>query len=279
MANKKKLLIASLVLLLLVGITPIVYFAVLYIPMASVASADSTDTVEIKPLGREVDNIAFGIGEKLSFDINYGFINAGTATMEVSRLIEFAGRPAYQIVTTANSNDFFSTFYKVEDRAESIMDAIGLFSWHFEKRLREGNYKADRLFDFDQMNGKAFYKSDTFDVPMYTHDVLSALYYVRTQKLEVGKSLYIDAFNDGKLFPLEVRVVKKEKVSVDAGQFECVVVEPLLQSVGVFKHSGSLKVWLTDDRVRLPVLMKSKVLVGSISAELTDYELGELDMY
>ena len=52
-----------------------------------------------------------------------------------------------------------------------------------------------------------------------------------------------------------------------------------MQSAGIFKHEGRLTVWLTDDRVRLPVMMKSKVVVGSITAELTEYRLGSLEQF
>jgi hypothetical protein len=124
-----------------------------------------------------------------------------------------------------------------------------------------------------------YYQKDTIEIPPYTQDPLSVLYYVRTQNLEVGKSLFIDNFTDGKLYPLEVRVLEKERITVKAGTFDCIVVEPLLQAAGVFKHEGKLKVWLTDDRLKMPVLMKSKVLVGSISAELTSYELGDIDAF
>ena len=104
-------------------------------------------------------------------------------------------------------------------------------------------------------------------------------YYVRTQNLQIGESLYFDSFADGKLYTLEVKIIKKETVSVKAGTFDCIVVEPLMQAVGVFKHQGNLTVWLTDDRLKMPVLMKSKVLVGSITAELTEYELGEIESF
>jgi hypothetical protein len=248
--------------------------------IAQAASSNPPENViKSDPLDREVDNIAFGLHEKLSFDINYGFINAGTASMEVARLIEYQNRPCYQIVTRARSNSFFSTFYEVDDRVESIIDAIGVFSWRFEKDLKEGNYRANRVSEIDQRHMLAFYKDDTLQVPMFSQDALSVLYYVRTQKLEVGKSLFVDNFTEGKLYPLEVKVLKRETITVDAGTFDCLVVEPLLKSVGVFKHEGQLRVWLTDDRIKMPVLMKSKILVGSISAELTDYELGEIDIF
>lgn len=280
MPKRSKLQTILLVLVILTGILPIVYFATVE---AGIAQTESVDSSKIDsdegPIDRYVENVSFGVNEKLTFDINYGFINAGTATMEVTDLIEYEGRPCYQIVTIARSNDFFSTFYKVEDRAESILDAVGMFSWRFEKNLKEGKYRSDRQYSFDQVNHTAFYNGDTIEVAPYVQDALSLMYYTRVVELEVGRSIFVDNFVDGRKFTTEVKVIKKERIKVDAGTFDCIVVEPIMKSVGVFKHKGKLKVWLTDDRLRLPVLMKSKVMVGSISAELTEYELGEIEIF
>ncbi|MCK4573224.1 MAG: DUF3108 domain-containing protein [candidate division Zixibacteria bacterium] len=280
MLTETKLHRFGLVLLFIIGVSPFLYFATVEIGIAQAAQEDTVSTeAMVDSFDRYVENVAFGVGEKLSFDINYGFINAGTATMEVIRLIEYESRPCYQIVTRAQSNNFFSTFYTVDDRVESIIDAMGVFSWRFEKNLREGGYRADRMYTIDQRRHLAVYNKDTIEVAPFVHDVLSALYYVRTQSLEVGKPIYVENYTDGKVYSLEVRVVEKETITVDAGTFDCIVVEPLLQSVGVFKHEGKLTVWLTDDRLKMPVLMKSKVLVGSISAELTDFELGDIEVF
>ncbi len=244
----------------------------------SLASAQ-TSSEEIPSesgIDRFMENLAFGVGEKLDFDINYGFINAGNAIMEVAELIEYNGRPCYLVLSTASSNRFFSTFYHVEDRVESVLDAVSMFTWHFEKHLREGNYRADRICDFDQLKNIVIYQDDTMEVAPYVQDALSVLYYVRTLDLKPGDSYSIGNFTDGKSYSLEVNVLRKETVKVKAGRFDCIVVEPLLKSSGVFKHEGKLTVWLTDDRLKMPVLMKSKVLVGSISAELTEYRLGEI---
>jgi hypothetical protein len=270
----KNIILTVISLGILVGI---VYLSDIMHGVAASTEDDSSGVVtEDVGIDRYVENDAFGIGEKLDFDIGYGFINAGSATLEVSDLIEYNERPCYLVTSQANSNKFFSSFYRVEDKVESIIDATGLFSWHFEKKLREGGYQADKAYSFDQLNHKVFYEGDTIDVAHFVQDALSILYFARTQDLEVGKSIFIDNFTDGKMYPLEVRVLKRETVSVEAGKFDCLVIEPLLLSSGIFKHEGRLKVWLTDDRIKLPVLMKSKVLVGSITAELTDYKLGEL---
>ena len=49
---------------------------------------------------------------------------------------------------------------------------------------------------------------------------------------------------------------------------ECIVVEPIMRVEGIFNQQGRLKIWLTDDQRKMPVLMKSKVLIGSIDARL-----------
>ncbi len=263
------------VMVVLAGMMPVVFFASIEMGIAEPTTPAPTPGAATG-VDRFVDNIAFGVGERLSFDVNYGFINAGTASLEVLRLIEYEGRPSYQIVSRAQSNSFFSTFFKVDDRIESIIDAVGLFSWRFEKSLREGNYRADRQYAFDQRNHFTVYKDDTIAVEPCVQDALSSLYFVRTQPLEVGKSVFVPVFIDGRKMDMEVKVHRTEQITVGAGTFDCLVVEPMTSSVGVFKNEGKLTVWLTNDRLRMPVLMKSKVLVGSISAELTDFTLGEI---
>lgn len=261
--------------LLAVLVSPLIYIA--SVQLGTAASAGSTAAVTGNTLeDRFVENLAFGVGEKLTFDINYGFINAGTAVMEVGKLIDYKGRPAFQITTRAQSNDFFTSVYKVDDKVESIMDATGLFSWRFEKHLQEGGYRSQKMYEFDQENATVNYQGATVDLEPFTQDALSALYFVRTQPLQVGKSVMTNTFIDGKKLNLEVKVHRKERITVDAGTFDCFVVEPMTPSAGIFKNEGKVTVYLTDDFLRMPVLMKSKVLVGSITAELTSYALGEV---
>ncbi len=222
---------------------------------------------------RVVPNKAFTVGEKLTFVIRYGVIVAGSATMSIPKMHKINDEEVYKIVTEARSSSFFSAFYKVEDRVESFIDREGLFTWRFQKKLREGKYRADRFVDYDQVNGWAVSsKKDSMQIPPCVHDILSSFYYIRTQKLAVGKSLFLDNHADNKLYPLEVKVHKKERIKVKAGEFNCVVVEPILRASGLFKSKGRLIIWLTDDERKIPVQMKSKIIVGYITAELKDME-------
>jgi hypothetical protein len=233
---------------------------------------------EERKFKRVVSNLAFGVGERLEFSVGYGVIKAGTAVMEIPEIVRIDGRKCYHIVSTARSNKVFSVFFKVDDRVESFMDVHGLYSLRYDKHLREGKFTADVSMIFDQENNLAIYNEgkDTFEVAEYVQDVLSAFYFVRTQNLTVGKSIFVDNHTDRKNYPMEVKVLRKERVKVEAGEFDCLVVEPILQTPGIFEQKGSLTVWLTDDEVKMPVLMKSKVIIGSISSELTGYTRGEV---
>lgn len=239
----------------------------------SVVSSIPEDKIDEMVQFRKVENRAFGVGEHLVFDIAYGVINAGTATMSIPDTQWVRGRPCYHVVTTAVSNKFFSSFFRVRDRAESFIDIEGIFPWKFEKHIREGKYRADRYVEYDQTNRRVIYKKDTLAVSPYIQGVLSSFYYVRIVPLEVKKSFNIDNFGDGKIYPLKILVHKKERIRVPAGTFDCIIVEPVLRSEGIFKHKGRIAIWLTDDERRMPVLMKSKVLVGSIDVRLRSFRL------
>lgn len=218
--------------------------------------------------------VPWRIGEYFQFSIDWNGLNGGSSLMQVQNLHTVGGRRTYRIVTKAESNSFVSKFYKVRDRAESFIDAETLVSRRFVKHLREGGYKQDIDVRFDQESRKAVYSGGTtYDVPAQVHDVLSAFYYVRTRPLVIGQTFSIPTHDNRKSYEMEVRVHKKERIEVPAGKFDCILVEPVLKSEGVFKSKGSIHVWLTDDERRIPVLVKSKVPIGSISVSLTDMRL------
>lgn len=244
----------------------------------SAASRDTAgilpDTNFLPPL-RLRPNEAFGPGEYLEYEVGYGFIKAGVATLEVRREVNYKGFKSLELVSTAKSYPALAKLYYVEDYNYSVLDYHGIFPWRYQKDVHEGRYKAFRWADFDQKNRKIFTAKDTLEASDFVQDALTALYYTRTLPLKVGETVSMEVFSDGKKYNLEVSVLKKEKVTVPAGTFRTVVVEPLLKTPGIFQQTGKIKVWLTDDRLRLPVLMKSRVLIGSISAQLKVFKLGE----
>ncbi|RJP65867.1 MAG: DUF3108 domain-containing protein [Ignavibacteriales bacterium] len=224
---------------------------------------------------RKIENKAFKVGEKLTFDVKYGFVTAGVATFEIPKIKKISGRDVYQVVFQVSSVPSFDWFFKVRDRYETYLDAEGMFPWRFEQHIREGKYSRDFSAFFDQRKGKAKTSEGEYDIPKNVNDIVSAFYYVRTldlSGLKKGQKIHLENFYKNKVYPLDIVYHGKEKVDVGAGTFECILVEPLVQEGGLFKSEGSILIWLSNDELRLPVKVKTKVIIGSIDAELTRYE-------
>ena len=224
---------------------------------------------------RKIENNAFVVGEKLTFDVNYGFITAGVAVMEIPKIRKIARRETYHITFSVNSVESFDPFFKVRDRYETFMDVEALFPWRFEQHVREGNYSRDFSAFFDHRRNLAKTKNGSYEIPDNVNDIVSAFYLARTfnyDTLEVGEGFYLENFYKDSVYPLQVIYQGKETVTVEAGTFDCIMVEPMVVEGGLFKSEGSIIVWLTDGEVKMPVKVKTKVIIGSIDAELTKYE-------
>lgn len=260
-------------------------------PSAKTPAADSVkplsakrDTVAIKPMAPRVDSAAkpvnaplrdlnqkaLKVPEKLLFDIVWGgwsfsWVNAGQATLE---LLPGDNPEHWQIRSLAWCNRFFRTFYPVHDTVTSLIDARGIYPLRFEKKLHEKNYNADISATYDQAAHTLKTLDTTLSIEPFTHDVLSAFYYIRTLPLKVGDSFELAAVSGKKKYGLKVICHDREDVEVPAGRFHTLVVEPVLKDDGLFKAKGKLTIWVTDDAAHTPVKMESKIPVGSIKAEL-----------
>ena len=216
--------------------------------------------------------------ERLVFDVSWGLLSVGHATLGVERVVRFAATPAYHIVSEAVSNGFCDTFYKVRDLNESWVDAKTMTSLGYSKKLREGKFFRDECVVYDKPEKRFLSKTTNRDrsfsyasgaIPSSVQDVLSSVFYVRTQKLVPGTEIVMDV-NTKQTWPLVVRVIRKERIRTPAGTFDTVLVEPAMRQEGIFIQKGKrLQIWLTDDALKTPVLMKVEVFFGHVTAKLS----------
>ena len=213
------------------------------------------------------------IPEKLTYDLSWTGITAGSATQEV-----VDDGNTIRVISTARSASWISVFFPVEDRIESVLAKVappqlGL-PHHYRMKIREGSHRRDKEIIFDQKTMKAQYidhlgnEKLSLDILPNTYDFYSGFYYLRTLKLEVGKPVYVNILDSKKMWNVEVQVVKREKLKTILGEVETIQVRPLVKSEGIFERKGVIDIWLTDDERRIPVKMKTKVKIGSITATL-----------
>jgi len=218
--------------------------------------------------------VPFGVGERFKYSVNWGNIYAGSATLELKEVLDYQGYPVYQVLVEADSSAFFSVFFPVHDRLESLIDVKGLFSRRYWTKQHEGNWQGERKYEFDQENNTVKYKDDTYYIRYGIQDELSAIFYARTLDLQVGTPVYVDIFARKQNWQVKCNVLTTEKVKVGAGEFDTILVEPELRFDGIMKK-GKAKVWFTNDNRRIPVQVKSKFILGAISLELESYQLAK----
>jgi hypothetical protein len=233
--------------------------------------------------GLPATELPFAPGEKIALRISYAHILAGRAWMSVARGTHL-DRPALEFVAEAKSQGFFAWLFRfrVEDRTVARWDPAGGCSLSIEKHLREGRAERDQLVTFDPA-GRARIEDrkvqqKEFELQPCTLDVLSAFFVTRVQGVPEQGQLELPVFDNGKHYRLGVRFLGRETLDLPrplGPRVRTVVIEPqLVQGTGLFVKEGRLKIWLTDDARRIPVRLRSKVAIGSVSAELESYEPG-----
>lgn len=219
----------------------------------------------------------YPIPERLTFALSWSGINVGEGVLEIIPGEPVGGRPVFRAISTARSNKFLSVFHKIRDRIESVIDAEGFFPHKIVIDQRHGSRKRYKEIRFDQEAHRAvlFYKDKEteFEVPPRVQDSLSSFYFFRNlPNLELGKSYYINVHASKKNFKMEIKVLKSEVLKTVLGKISTIKVKAELRYEGLLYNKGDLYIWVTDDKRRIPVKMKGKAKIGSITATLVGAE-------
>ncbi|MEP6935616.1 MAG: DUF3108 domain-containing protein, partial [Nitrospirota bacterium] len=182
-------------------------------------------------------------------------------------------RPLAKLITTAQSRPAITTFFPVDNRVESIVDLATLLPEHLLFKRREGKKKEDIEYTFHQKEGTVTVvkgaATEILDMPSGTQDVISCLYFARSELwLQSGSFLTMNVYHDKKNRKVDVRVEEIETLSGPWGNLETARVLVVMPFQGLFLNQGNIRIWLTNDARRIPVRMKAKVIIGSIVADL-----------
>jgi len=183
-----------------------------------------------------------------------------------------------RITTRVKSNATISRVYPVDIATETRMFS-GRYVVTTIKR-REGGSWTDvgftlclgerNVFWADRVKKRYYNTSVPTDQVM---DMITGLYFLRNQPLEVGKIVTLDLFDSNTYSPLPVLVLRKEQVVLpNLSAVESFVVQPQLGTSGIFNRTGDLFIWLTADDNRVPVRFETSIPLGRVTAELVASE-------
>ncbi len=229
---------------------------------------------------RVIENKAFKVGERLKWRFFYDSwlvgITAGYGVAEIRDTEKtFNGRPVYHIDTEGNTVKMFNWFFKVYDQFDSYVDKEYIAPHYFERRTREGGYKKDDEYRFNQDENYVVSRTDSLPAPPYLQDFISAVYYTRTissDTLEEGDVIPVNFFLDDSVYTSAIIYEGREEIKIKMGTFRCLRFKPGMATGEVFADKYPMTLWVTDDKNHIPILAKSAVIVGNLKAELMEYK-------
>ena len=221
---------------------------------------------------------AYGGDETFRYDISWsGGIKIGELSLRISK--EEEGADHFRIHAHVESTGAFRLFYSVDDTFMTEVVGPERLPVRYEVTQKEGiGYRAHRLTLYDQEKGLVRYRKNDgpekeFVVDGKVHNEFSSFFFTRVLPYALDASVIVPTFADEKRH--EVEVTPKEWMQMEEtllGPVRGIAVLPRMTFKGLYDKSGDTVVWFTDDACRVPVRIRSKILIGSLVAELVAYQ-------
>ncbi|MDZ7630884.1 MAG: DUF3108 domain-containing protein [Gemmatimonadaceae bacterium] len=227
-------------------------------PTTAQASAPMTGSLRTPP-----------VGERLVYDVKFSAVKVGSGFMESVGYEPVRGVSALHVRFVVRGGTFF---YKVNDVLESWIDTASFMSLRHKQDLSEGRRDRERVFEFFP-DRRTYSQDGQPEVPGLANplDEGSFLYFVRRVPLVVGQTYEFSRYFKPDRNPVKIIVLRKERIRVPSGEYNTIVIQPIIKAKGLFSEGGKAQVWLTDDSARVMVQMKSSLPIGSLNLYLREY--------
>ncbi|GJG88162.1 hypothetical protein tb265_33430 [Gemmatimonadetes bacterium T265] len=241
-------------------------------PAFPARSARAAQDAVVHDSTRAAAPVPWGVGERLGYDVKFGILKAGSATLSVPEIVDVRGRPAYHAIFHVRGGTFF---YHVDDTYESWIDTATLASLRFYQTQLEGGKSRNKRYEI--FPERETYQDGDKPEERSVADPLddgSLLYAVRTLPLRTGDVYELNRYYKPDRNPVRIRVVRREQIRVPAGTFNAIVVQPTVKTKGIFGEGGRAEVWFSDDEARVVLQVRSSLSFGSLTMQLRNRQDG-----
>ena len=218
----------------------------------------------------------FKNGEKLNYQIRYGFITGGTTIISLAE-DNYDNKKVFHAIVTAHTTGMAEVIYGVKDVYESWFDKENNLSYKQIRNIKEGNYIQYNEVTYNRKNNTVKSQlSGLHSVPKNIIDLATTLYYIRKidfSKVENDDLLFLNIYFADEIFPLYFRYSGKETIRTKFGKISCIKISPVVEVGRMFKTPDDVIIWLSDDINSIPVLIEMDIrIVGKIHLKLMSYE-------
>ena len=218
----------------------------------------------------EAMHVPYGVGEHLEYDVRFGKLHVGSGSMEVAGIEDVRGRETWHTVFQVHAGLRF--VYNVDDTFESWIDRATGNSLRFRKDQNEGRRDVEHTYNMFPERGVYTEDRDSAQASVRSPlDDGAFLYFIRSIPLAVGQTYSFDRYFKPDRNPVTIKVVRRDTITVPAGRFSAIVLQPIIKTPGIFSENGHAEIWLSDDASHIMLQMKSGLPFGSINLYLTSY--------
>ena len=226
----------------------------------------------------------FDGGERAVYKASWNGVPVATADISTSSQI-IDGKKFYSVRVEAKTSPVLDLFWKMRDTITSTIEAKALAPTRFTFSQRENQKVIDTEARFDRNSKKWFVHRDErrrvkkyeFDQPPNTIDPITAVYLARSQDFKVGDHLYFNIFGGKYRYLLDLEVERREKIQIASGTVDSFKIVPRIKNVmkqGYAERLNEAAVWISADERRIPVMLSSRIFVGSIYIERIEDRVG-----
>jgi len=217
-------------------------------------------------------NEVFKPGEELKYEMSYGWITGGVASLSLQKT-KYQGKDVYYVKAIGKTTGIAHSLYNVRDIYESYFDPETCKPYKSIMDLKEGDYRNYNQVIFNQENGTLISdKSGKKPMGKDVFDIVSAFYQLRKSliNLSVGDNVTIHTYFHDEPWDLVVRYKGIETIKTDLGKIECMKFKPIVEK-GTFENEDALDIWISNDKNRIPICVKMKFFIGSFKTELVKH--------
>ena len=211
--------------------------------------------------------------EKLGYLVSLHGIPIGSAELEAHN-----DKGETFITLRVRSNAAISGIFPVNDVVETRhIDGMFIMT---KIRQQEGSFRSDEMFTINLGKKRVSWvdflgnRSAKTSVPTdQVLDTLSGIYFLRNRQLQVGRTETLHIFDGESYAEVPVEVLRREQVRLaNLTPVATLLVRPLQLTAGIFRRTGEVLIWLTDDEHRVPVRIVTTIALGRVTAELVSAE-------
>lgn len=251
----------------------------------------SSLTYANQPLEREPDSVPrylprhypYADGEKALYEASWNGIPVASALIQTTP-ISIDGKGFYQVRVEAKTSKVLDLIWRMRDTIQSTFEAKSLAPSRFVFNQRENRRITETEARYDGTNKKWLVQRQRgrkirkfeFDSPN-TLDPITAAYLARSLDFNIGDQLFFNIFGGKSRYLLELEIEGREAIEIGSKKVDAFKITPRITNITKDGYAGRVReatVWISADEKRTPLMVASKVFIGTVYIEMVSRETG-----